>query len=369
MLALALLGAAAVLVLYTYAGYPILCALRAGLAPRPVARRPIHPQVTVVIASWREAGTIAAKLESLAAQTYPADRTDVILVCDGSDDGTPDVARAAGERWLPGRLAVLEQPERRGKPAALNRAVAQARGEVLVMTDARQPLSADAIERLVEDLGDPSIGAVGGRLVLEGDAPVGAYWRYESLLRELEGRAGSTVGVSGALYAIRRELFAPLPDETILDDVLVPMRVRLAGRRVAFEPAAVAHDRAAPSGREFGRKVRTLSGNFQLLALAPALLVPWRNPSWLDFVSHKLLRLAVPWALLVALGASALLPWPLGPALVGAQLAGYALAGARALGLLRRSRLAGLAETFVVLNAAAAIGLVRVLRHGRKLPW
>jgi cellulose synthase/poly-beta-1,6-N-acetylglucosamine synthase-like glycosyltransferase len=353
---------------YSYLGYPLVCLARAMLRPRPVERRPIRPRVSVVIAAWREAATIADKLASLAAQSYPAALVDVVVACDGSDDGTPERARAAGERLLPGRCRVLVD-ERRGKPAALNRAAAAAGGELLVCTDARQPLSPNAIEALVEDLADPAVGVVGGQLVLDGDAPAGAYWRYEALVRRLEGRAGSTVGVSGALYATRRELWRPLPEETILDDVLVPMRARLAGQRVAFEPAAQAFDRAAPSAREFRRKVRTLSGNFQLLLLLPSLLLPWRNPSWFDFVSHKLCRLLVPYALVLALYASAQLPWPWSAALVGAQLLGYTAAAARGLGALARSRLAGLCETLVVLNAAAVVGLARVIRYGRKLPW
>jgi len=362
-----LLVASLAFVAYTYAGYPIICFVRARVRARPIARRPIRPRVTVLIAAWREAATIAAKLESLARQTYPAEQLDVIVACDGSDDGTPDVAREAGARLLPGRVTVLPLAERRGKPPALNAAAAAARGDVFVFTDARQPLSPNAVQALVEDLGDETLGAVGGELVLSGDAPAGAYWRYEALLRKWEGRAGSTVGVSGALYALRRELWQPLPDETILDDVLVPMRVRLAGKRVAFEPEAKAYDRAAESSREFRRKVRTLSGNFQLLAILPAIASPFANPSWFDFVSHKLFRLLVPYALVLALIASACLPWPWGPALVVAQAAGYLLAGARAVGL--PLPLAGLAETFVVLNAAAVVGFARFVRHGRKLPW
>jgi cellulose synthase/poly-beta-1,6-N-acetylglucosamine synthase-like glycosyltransferase len=354
-------------ILYTYAGYPALCLLRAKLFPRAIARAPIRPRVTVLIAAWREAGTIARKVDSLARQTYPAELVDVVVACDGSDDGTPEAANEAGKAHLPGRLQVLALPERRGKPPALNAAARVAAGEVLVLTDARQPLSDNAIEALVDDLGDPDVGVAGGELVLDGDAPAGAYWKYEALIRKWEGRAGSTVGVSGALYAIRRELWQPLPDETILDDVLQPMLARLGGKRVVFEPAARAFDTAAESKREFRRKVRTLSGNFQLLALAPDLLSPLRNPSWFDFVSHKLCRLFVPYALVAALVASRLLPSPWSTPLVAAQVAGYALAGARALGL--PLPLAGLAETFVVLNAAAVVGLWRHLRYGRRLPW
>lgn len=363
------LAGAAALVGWAYLGYPLLCFARARLAPRPIARRPIRPQVSVLVAAWRERATIEAKLQTLAAQSYPAELTEVIVACDGSDDGTPDEARAAGERLMPGRVKVIALPERRGKPAALNAALAAASGELLVYTDARQRLSEGAIERLVEDLGDPEVGVSGGRLELDGGAPVSAYWRYESAIRRWEGAAGSTVGVSGALYAIRRALASALPEETILDDVLVPARARLAGFRVAYQAEAVAFDRAAESGREFRRKVRTLSGNFQLCALEPRLLSPLANPAWLDFASHKLARLAVPWALLAALAASLALPWPWPLALAGPQLAGYALALARLAGVGRSSRLAGLAETFVVLNAAAAVALGRFLRHGRRLPW
>ncbi len=361
------LATSLVFVLYTYAGYPMICWLRARLRARPIARQPIRPRVTVLIAAYREAGTIARKLASLAQQSYPAALVDVVVACDGSDDGTPEAARAAGAEHLPGRVQVLVLAERRGKPAALNAAARAAAGEVLLLTDARQPLSANAIEALVEDLGDPGVGVAGGELVLGGDAPAGAYWKYEALIRKWEGRAGSTVGVSGALYAIRRELWEPLPDETILDDVLQPMRARLRGRRVVFEPAARAFDTAAESKREFQRKVRTLSGNFQLLVLLPGLLSPLRNPSWFDFVSHKLCRLLVPYALVATFVASALLPGSLSIGLVAAQLAGYGLAGARAAGL--RLPLGGLAETFVVLNAAAVVGLWRFVRYGRALPW
>jgi len=353
---------------WAYAGYPILCFLRARLRRRTLKPdASFRPRVTVVIAAFREAATIAGKLESLAQQRYPAELIDVVVACDGSDDGTPEVARAAAERSLCGRAQVLALPVRRGKPQALNAGVAAATGEVLVLTDARQPLSPEAIEALVEDLSDETVGAAGGELVLGGDAPAGAYWRYEALIRRWEGASGSTVGVSGALWAIRRALWQPLPGETILDDLLQPMRVRLAGRRVCFEPRARAFDTAAPSKREFQRKVRTLSGNFQLLLLEPRLLSPWANPSWLDFVSHKLCRLAVPYAMVVALVAAWMLPPPWSWLLGSGQLAGYVLALASLAGA--RLPLGGLAETFVVLNAAAVAGLARFLRHGRALPW
>lgn len=357
------LAASLAFVTWSYAGYPLWCWLRARLFARPIARQAIRPRVSVVIAAWREAKTIGGKLRSLAEQSYPAELIEIIVACDGSDDGTPEIAREA----LPGRVKVIVLPQRGGKPAALNAAAEAAGGEILVLTDARQPLSSNAVQALVEDLGDETLGAVGGELVMDGDAPAGAYWKYEAAIRRWEGRSGSTVGVSGALYAIRRALWSPLPDGTILDDVLAPMRVRLAGKRVAFEPEARAFDRAAESKREFGRKVRTLSGNFQLLMFLPSLLVPFKNPSWFDFMSHKLTRLLVPYAMIAALVSSALLPAPWSYSLAGGQLAGYSLAGLRLIGI--RLPMSGLAETFVVLNAAAVVGFLRFLRYGRKLPW
>jgi cellulose synthase/poly-beta-1,6-N-acetylglucosamine synthase-like glycosyltransferase len=368
------MGSATILLLslaiiaWAYAGYPALMWWRARRHAVAVERAPIRPRVTVVIAAWREAATIKRKLHSLAEQTYPAPLLDVVVACDGSDDGTPYFANAGGGA-LGTRLRVLALTEHRGKATALNAAVATASGEILVFTDARQPLSRCAIERLVENFADAGVGVVGGELVLAGEAPAGAYWRYEAALRKWESQAGSTIGVSGALYALRRELWRPLPPETILDDVLVPMRARLRHKRVVLEPRAQAFDHTAETAQEFRRKVRTLSGNFQLLALEPALLSPLRNPSWFGFVSHKLLRLCVPWAMLAALLSSALLPGVLGALLFGIQCAAYSLALMRLVGAGQASRLARLCETIVVLNVAAVVGTVRFLRHGRRLQW
>jgi cellulose synthase/poly-beta-1,6-N-acetylglucosamine synthase-like glycosyltransferase len=358
--ALWILVASLVLIVYAYAGYPFVCALRARILHRPLKKFPdFRPKISVLIAAWREANNIGAKLESLGQQTFVPD--EIILVCDGSDDGTSVIAR---EKFP--HVQVIEK-ERAGKPAALNLALTKASGDVIVFTDARQPLSPRTIQSLVEDLGDEKVGGVGGALQLTGDAPAGFYWKYEALIRKWEARSGSTVGVSGALWAAKRALLEPMPDDTILDDVLQPMRIRLQGFRVGFEPDAIAYDRAAESKREFARKVRTLSGNFQLLVIEPKLLLPFVNPSWFDFVSHKLLRLVVPYAMVAALVSSFFLPSPINYALAGAQLGGYLLAVLSMIGL--RFKIAALCETLVVLNAAAVVGLLRFIRYGRRLPW
>lgn len=324
------------LIAYVYVGYPLLLAAWSRLAPRPVCRERWEPTVSLVIAARNESGTIAGKLASCLALDYPADRLQVVLSLDAPDDGTDRIAE--GFRREHPELTLVEAARHEGKAAALNRGVARARGEVVVFCDARQEIAAGAVRELVAALGDPEVGAVTGELVLlDGDGRqaadgVGLYWRYEKAMRAMESRIDSTVGATGALYAIQRELFAPLPRRTILDDVVVPMRAVLAGRRTVFEPRARAFDRVSPPDVEFRRKVRTLAGNFQLLTLMPELLVPWRNRIFLQFVSHKLGRLGVPYLLVALLLSNALLVdegW-LYAALFAGQALWYLLAAAGA---------------------------------------
>jgi poly-beta-1,6-N-acetyl-D-glucosamine synthase len=308
---------AVALVAYVYAGYPVLLALWARLRPRPV-RIPTGPAslpaVSIVIAARDEGPRLAARLRNLLALEYPAERRQIIVVSDGSSDGTCEVA--AG--FAPA-VEVISRPAL-GKASALNAGVARARHEILVFADARQTFAPDAVRRLVRNFEDPSVGAVSGELVLDceraaGATPdstiaegVGLYWRYEKWLRRRESLVASTLGVSGAIWAMRRSCWRPMPQDTLLDDVLAPMRVVLAGKRVVFEGSARAFDRAAPdASAESRRKVRTLAGNYQLSWLEPKLLLPVVNPVWLQFVSHKLGRLLVPYALVVCLLTSAAL--------------------------------------------------------------
>jgi len=369
---------AAAVVLYAWIGYPALIALLAALRPGPAVRRDaIEPSVTVLLAVRDEEAHLEEKLRGVLALDYPREKLDVLVVSDGSADRTEAIARGFAGRGV--RLLPLAPP--RGKAACLNEGVAHAHGEVLVLTDARQALDPAAVRRLVACLADPAVGAVSGELHLlaepgEATGGVGLYWRYEKLVRRSESRFDSTVGVTGALYALRRELFVPLDPRAILDDVLVPMEVVLAGRRVVFEPAARAFDRVAESpAREYRRKVRTLAGNFQLLALRPALLDPRRNRLLFQLVSHKLSRLVAPWCLLVLLAVGAGLAVGRGgalyPAAVGAQALFYALAFAGALGA-RRGKVSWLTAApyaLVLLNVAAANGLVGFVRGTETAAW
>ena len=212
-------------------------------------------------------------------------------------------------------MTVLRHAQHRGKAACLNDAIAQCSQEILILTDARQRLDPDAIAYLVQSLQrDPSLAAVSGELsfeVPEGDfvgQGLDAYWRYEKWLRRTEGQVASTIGMTGALYALRRAAFRPIPSETILDDVLIPMQAVLDGYRASFDARAIAYDLPSTSmQQEKRRKIRTLAGNFQLIQLCPALIDPRRNPAFLGFFSHKVCRLLTPVALLVMLVASAVL--------------------------------------------------------------
>ena len=301
-------------VLYTYAGYPLILAVMARLWPR--AKTGVHQSpgspVSVVLAVYNEESRIGPRIHELVRLVAgrPAGG-EVIVVSDGSTDDTVAEAYATAreaETGTGGRVSVrvLVQEPRQGKAVALNRAHAVACHPFLVFADARQTWADDAIERLVAAFAEPTVGAVGGDLVLESApgvmAGVGLYWRYEKWVRRAESQFDSTVSVTGSVAAVRRELFVPVPRGIVLDDVCWPLLVAMGGHRVIHEERARAFDRLPEKPcDEFRRKVRTLAGNYQLMARLPVVLVPWRNRLWWQFVSHKALRLVVPWALLVIL--------------------------------------------------------------------
>jgi poly-beta-1,6-N-acetyl-D-glucosamine synthase len=275
---------------------------------RGAGRQPTQndvPGVSVVIAARDEARRLPARIENILQSDYPQDRLHIIVASDGSTDDTAEALAPYGSR-----VTLLLLPAS-GKAGALNAAVRATSHPVLVFADARQRFAPDAIRRLVSHFADPSIGAVSGELILDPGAStigegVGGYWAYEKWLRRRESIVGSTLGVTGAIYAMRRTLWRPLPADTILDDVLAPMRVVLAGYRVTFDDQARAFDETAKdAATELRRKSRTLAGNYQLLAREPRLLVPILNPVWLQFVSHKVGRLLVPYALVAAFASSA----------------------------------------------------------------
>jgi poly-beta-1,6-N-acetyl-D-glucosamine synthase len=352
--------AAMAFVIYAYAFYPLLMAALARITPKPVRQCEDYPlAATVVIAAYNEAATIGRRIcEFLTLLHATSPPGNLIVVSDGSTDRTAELAReSAGER-----VRVIELPRNMGKAVALNAGCAAADNPILVFADSRQSWAPDALGKMLRNFADPSVGAVSGDLELRAESGVmggvGLYWRYEKWLRRNEALVHSTVGATGAISAVRRELFQEIPGGTILDDVYWPLNVAMKGFRVVHEPQAKAFDRLPGNPRdEFRRKVRTLSANFQLARRLPRALNPWRNPIWFQFVSHKLARLIVPWALLAMLVCSAIAPGLFYRMAFWAQVALYVLG---LLGLSKnvgkRLRIASAAGSFLVLNAAAWLG-------------
>jgi biofilm PGA synthesis N-glycosyltransferase PgaC len=359
--------------LYTYIGYPVAIWLLARIRRPGILKQTIRPRVSVVVPCHNEEATILARIDNLLETRYPESQLEIIVVSDGSTDRTVERVRAHSSS----RVRALAYGERRGKAAALNLGVSNASGEIILFADARQSFAPDAIEELVANFADRRVGAVSGAYLLSDPASavaqgVGFYWKYEEWIRRNEGRFDSIIGAAGAIYAIRRDLWRPLPPSTILDDVYTPMQIALRGLRVVFEEKALAYDAATDStAREFSRKARTLTGNYQLCQSMPRLLLPSYR-LWIQFVSHKLFRLAAPFFLLalvisnVAL-ADDLLVYKL---TLAAQVVFYAgvIAGASLRKRNRELRLLNVVYVFSIMNAAALVGLLYFLR-GKRNVW
>lgn len=359
------------IVLWCYLGYPLVMVVRSRrLRPVTAPRSdPELPHVSVVLAVRNEAARIPARLDNLVAQEYPADRLEVVLVANGCVDGTVAVARAVAAR-ASRVVQVLTSEAGQGKAGAINLGVSQARGSVVVFADARQRFAPDAVRQLVAPFSDPEVGVVTGRLVV-GSSDRSAvdgmrqYWSLETRLRRAESGTGSVVGATGAIYAMRRALFVPLPANLILDDLFLPLQAARAGSRIVMADDALAYDRPLSRSRgEFGRRRRTMVGNLQLVRVEPTLLLPWRNPLFMRYVSHKLLRVVSPLVFLGMLVLSALLPGPLYGWLFVAHLGIY---GAGLLGLVMPARILSIPAAFVLLHAAVLAALVHFRSDARSV--
>lgn len=298
------------LLFLAYPGYPLLllCIPRIR-AEAPAASADMTTSVAVVLVVRNEATRIEARLRNLL--DCGAEIREIIVVCDGCSDPTAAVAKALGHP----AIQVIEVLEPRGKPAGISIGVQAATADVIVLCDARQRFEPTTIPRLLRWFADPANGAVSGALEIESSSSssgrgVDAYWRLEKLIRQLESDLDSSVGCTGAVYALRRSCFQPMPEDTLLDDVVEPMLIAAQGMRVRFDAAALAYDPQTLDGaREERRKVRTLAGNFQMLARYPGWMLPGGHRLWWQLILHKYLRLAGPVLLLLTWAASlALMP-------------------------------------------------------------
>ena len=344
--------------IYVLAIYPVLLYLWAQALPRSIRKAPIRTRVSIIVPVRNGAHWVETKIRSLLETNYPGDLIDVLIVSDGSTDGSEDIVRSYPDP----RVHLLALPPG-GKAVAVNRGIENVSGEIVVLTDVRQTFDPDAIPRLLACFAEPDVGVVTGELVIREGASheeynTGLYWRYEKWIRRNLNRIDAMLGATGSIYAIRRELAPSIPPDILLDDVYVPFAVAFRGSRIYFEDEAKAYDVPTALQAEFWRKVRTQAGVYQILIRFPALLSPF-NRRFIHFLSHKLGRLLLPFALLGTAISSFFLTGPWRIAALSAQGIFYGLALADPLiperGPLKR--LSAVIRTFVVLIAAAACAL------------
>jgi cellulose synthase/poly-beta-1,6-N-acetylglucosamine synthase-like glycosyltransferase len=372
-----LFWSAAGLLAYTYLLFPLLVLLRAALRSRRYDSGEITPTVTLVISAHNEAASIDAKLENLLSLDYPEDRLEVVIASDGSDDGTDELVRGYAERGV--RLVSLP---RVGKAAALNTAVAEAEGEVLVFSDANSIYAPDALRALVRPFADPSVGGVAGdqryRSRDGGDAIASGeqrYWDFDRLLKVAESRAGSTISATGAIYAVRRSLFRSVPPG-VTDDFFTSTGAIAQGYRLVFAADAVAYEPVAQTSEvEWGRKVRVMTRGLRGVLMRRELLDARRHGFYaVQLLTHKLLRRTMVFPLAVVAGTSPLL-WRRGRVYRAATLAQAAVYGLGAGGMLLRDRPLGRRKAFMLpayfcfVNAASLRAVWNVVRGRRIDLW
>jgi biofilm PGA synthesis N-glycosyltransferase PgaC len=339
---------------YIVAGYPLLLAAWARWRPKPVHKQFADKSVTVLLSVYNGEKWIRAKLESILRLHYPRARMEILVVSDGSTDETDAiVAEFRGQG-----VQLLRVPHA-GKAAALNAGMARATGEVLFFTDVRQQLEPDALRNLVACLGDPQVGGASGHIVFvesggHGEADVGLYWRFEKWLRDKLTAVDSLLVATGCIYVLRRELARPLPVDALIDDAYLPLAAILQGYRFVFERQAIAYDYPTQLDVEFQRKVRTLAGLYQVVGSYPRLLNVF-TPVGFHFLSYKLGRVLLPYAMLLIAVSSFWLPPVWAEIAIGGQVLLYSLAAVDhwiPAGFALK-RLSGVCRTFVMLVAAA----------------
>ncbi len=359
------------IIFYTYAVYPVLVYLLSLVFKRRVKKSDIYPKVSILISAYNEEKFIEAKIKSILELDYPQDKIEVLIGSDGSNDNTDEIV----SRFLNDRTNLFRFQLREGKPSVLNSLAEQAKNEILVFTDARQRLDKNSLKELVANFSDDKVGSVSAELLFS-DADkdnaqgISLYWQYEKFIRLSESNVGSMLGATGAMYAVRKELFTSLPKNLILDDVYIPLKSVEKGFRAIFEPRAIIFDSISrDAGEEFKRKARTLSGNFQIFILLRKLFNPFISPVAVQLFSHKFLRLTVPFFLICLFVSNVfVLEEGILRAIFIAQVIFYILA---LLGLFTDmlKNITNVPKMFLVMNAAAVVGLYRFLFKKQNVAW
>jgi cellulose synthase/poly-beta-1,6-N-acetylglucosamine synthase-like glycosyltransferase len=352
-------------IVYVLAGYPLILALWARTFPKPIRKEFIPQTVTIIVPVRNGARWVEGKIRSLLQSEYPGHLLDILIVSDGSTDHTNEIVRNYPDE----RVHLLALPPG-GKAIAVNCGLENVTGELIVLTDVRQAFDPSAIRLMVACFADPSVGVVTGELVIREGATqeqynTGLYWQYEKWIRRNLNRIDAMLGATGSIYAIRRELAVRIPPDILLDDVYIPFA---AASRIYFEDDAKAYDLPTSLNTEFWRKVRTQAGVYQILFRFPSLLSPF-NRRFIHFLSHKLGRLLLPFAMLTAAASSFFLPQPwLAPVLISQGLF-YVLAVTDPVipEKFPLKRLSAVIRAFVVLTAAAFCALAVFILPAQKL--
>lgn len=374
------------LILLCYCVYPVLLFVVYCLAQlkrdlnyltqRTNRRAPIlaakdMPAVTVVVAAYNEVERLPAKIANIEEIDYPKDKLKFIFVSDGSTDGTTELLSSLSHP----NVCVLVNQARTGKPTALNKGIAHANTELLVLSDASTLFAPDTIQKLVRHFENPTIGVVCGSLQFQHIASTGGneavFWGFEGMLRLMESRLGATLTASGALYAIRKSCYPRLTAHAVVDDLLVPMHARRLGYGVAYDPEAIAYEIPASTIEgEYVRRIRIAAGSFRVLA--ELIRVPMPPFTWFAFLCHKVLRWTVPFLLLGLLISNLfILNAGVYRVFLTVQLMFY---GWAALGYIVRRHAARLRFLllgyFVVsMNIAFIVGFFRFIRSSQRVTW
>jgi len=364
------------LVIYTYVLYPaVLFFIHAFSRKKLVAEILVPPPVSVVIAAYNEEDAIAAKIKNLAAIDYPKEHIEILVGSDGSDDATVRVLKEAKLE----SIKIFDFKDRRGKIGVLKDIVSEAKGEILIFSDANTIYEPDAVKRLVAHFSDLAVGCVCGRLKLnssngakEGDYE-GIYWRYESAIKRMEGELGAVLGANGGIYAIRKELFPEIPNDTIVEDFVIPMKILERGYKTLYEKDAVAYEDSSKTiADESSRKIRIGAGAYQTLFLTLPMLNIFRGFPSFAYWSHKVIRWFVPFLMIVILGTNILLVHipPYKYLLIGQALfysgavVGYLISKSWV-----HNRLFTLLYYFVAMNVSLLLGFFRFISGRQQVMW
>lgn len=376
------------LAVYTYFGYPLLLLTVTGLIQavrdlrflvRRASRRTSTvaeeelPSVSLVIPAYNEDAAIQAKIENSLALDYPADKLEIIVASDGSDDRTNEIAESFANRGV----TLAAYGERRGKPSVINDTVERATGEIVVLSDATTMIDADAIRRIVRHFADANVGAVNGELRFaspgEGHGGEGLYWRYEVMIKFMENRLGVVLGSSGALCAVRKAFYRPIPADCICDDFVITLNTMIDGHRAVYDPEAQsAEETAASVEMESSRRERIGAGNFQALHHTARLLNPLRGWPAFCYLSHKIFKWTTWIFMLAALAAN--IPLVCEPVYLVILILQVGFYGLAILGGLRvripvLSKIARVPHYFVAMHIALFRGFCRYVRGTQKVAW